>query len=79
MAITPKQELHALIDRLDDDQARRMAATLRRAAGPTSETASPRLLTEADILLALPILPGDETADEMIATVRDWRREGGYA
>ncbi len=78
MATTPKQELHELVDRLDDEQARRLAEALR-GASPVGVAPSPRPLAEADIVLATPVLPDDETADEMIATVRRWRREGGYA
>ena len=78
MATTPKQELDELVDRLDDEQARRLAAALRRG-GPAGGAPAPRPLAESDIILAAPVLPDDETADEMIATVRRWRREGGYA
>ena len=78
MATTPKQELHELVDRLDDEQARRLAEALR-GAGPAGGAPPPRPLAEADIVLAAPVLPDDETADEMIATVRSWRHEGGYA
>ena len=78
MAITPKQELHELVDRLDDEQAQRLVEALRRA-GPARVAPPPRPLAEADIILTAPLLPDDETADEMIATVRRWRREGGYA
>jgi hypothetical protein len=78
MTTTPRQELHALIDRLDDEQARRLAAALRERDATPARSA-PRPLAEADIVLAAPVLPDDETADEMIATVRRWRREGGYA
>lgn len=78
MATTPKQELHELIDGLDDDVARRLADAFRGARSPHS-SGSPRPLSVADVLLAEPVMPADESADEMIATVRGWRREGGYA
>jgi hypothetical protein len=78
MATTPRQELHELVDRLDDEQARRLAEALRETS-PVAAVSHPRPLAEADIVLAAPVLPDDETADEMIATVRRWRREGGYA
>lgn len=78
MAATPKQELHELVDRLDDEQARRLAAALREA-DPTGGAPPPRPLAEADVVLTAPVLPDDETADAMIAAVRRWRREGGYA
>ena len=78
MATTPKQELHEWIDRLDDAQAQRLVESLR-GGGATLARPAPRPLAEADIVLTAPVLPDDETADEMIATVRRWRREGGYA
>lgn len=62
LAPTPRQELHELIDRLDDEQARRLAETLRGGgAAPTRSTSRP--LSEADIVLAVPLLPDDENAD----------------
>ncbi len=77
MAATPKQELHELVERLSDEEARRLSAALRGAGAAPTPSARP--LTEADIVLPEPILPDDETADEMIQAVRRWRREGGYA
>jgi hypothetical protein len=65
------------VERLSDEEARRLSAALRRAgAGPRL---SARSLTEADIVLPEPIVPDNETADEMIEVVRRWRREGGCA
>jgi hypothetical protein len=78
MATTPKQELHELIDRLDDEQARGLVEALQGGDALSARSAS-RPLAETDIVLAAPVLPDDETADEMIATVRRWRRDGGYA
>ena len=63
---------------LSEDEARRLSAVLRQR-GTSNGVRRPRPLTEADILLTEPVLPDDETADEMIATVRRWRREGGHA
>ena len=77
MAATPKQELHELVERLSDEEARRLSAALRGAGAAPAPSARP--LTEADIVLPESILPDDETADEMIEAVRRWRREGGYA
>ena len=71
MAANPKQELHELVERLSDEDAQRPSLALRDAA------AGAQPLVEADILLATPVLPEDETADEMIETVRHWRRAGG--
>jgi hypothetical protein len=34
------------------------------------------IMTKADLYADL--LPDDETADMMIETIRQWRREGGY-
>ena len=76
MTANPKQELRELIERLSDEEARRLSAALQ-AAG-TTPPPSARPLAAADIVLAEPVLREDETADEMIATVRRWRREGGY-
>lgn len=78
MVANPKQELHELVERLSDDEAQRLSSTLR-SVGATSAAPRPRPLTEADIILVEPILPDDETADEMIAAVRRWRREEGNA
>ena len=78
MAVNPRQELHDLVDRLTEEEARRLSAELRATAAVNGGS-GPRPLTEADVILAAPVLPDDETADEMIAAVRRWRREGGYA
>ena len=78
MATDPKQDLRDAVDRLSEIEARRLAVALREIG--TVETAPPaRPLTEADVVLAEPILPDDETADQMIVQVRRWRREGGDA
>ena len=77
MATTPKQELHELVERLSDEEARRLSVAFRGAAPVVAS--SPRPLTEADIILSEPILPDDETADETIAAVHRWRREASYA
>ena len=77
MAAYLKRELHELVERLSDEDAQRLSLTLREAAAGVAPR--PRPLVEADIVLATPVLPDDETADEMIETVRRWRRAGGYA
>ena len=46
---------------------------------PNDTSSGPRPLTEADVILSEPLLPDDETADDMIEAVRRWRREGGDA
>lgn len=72
MASTSKQEPRELIDRLDDEEARRLSTALRgTGAGPV--LAHPRLLTEDDVILTEPLLPDDETADELITAIRRWR------
>lgn len=65
MAANPKQALHEMVERLSDEEARRLSATLRQGGG-VDIAARPRPLTEDDVLLAEPVLPDDETADEMI-------------
>ena len=78
MVATPKQELHNFIESLTDDEAARLSFVLRGEGQPAT-LSSPRPLTPADIILAEPIMPDDESADDLIDTVRRWRREGGYA
>lgn len=78
MAVNPRQQLHDLVECLSDEEARRVSALLRQRV-MRNGTGQPRALTEADILLSEPVLPEGETADEIIATVRRWRHEGGYA
>lgn len=78
MVADPKRQLHELVDRLSEDEARRLSRTLS-PRGTDTDVRSPRPLTEADILRTEPVLPDDETADELIATVRRWRQEGGHA
>lgn len=72
MTANPKQALHALIDGLSDEEVRSLSTALTTVPEPDP-------LTAEDLLLTTPILPDDETADELIATVRRWRREGGDA
>jgi len=70
MAVDPKQHIHAPINRLNDDEVRALSTIL-----DTDVTALP--LTGEDVLLAAPIVPANESADELIATVRHWWRGGG--
>jgi hypothetical protein len=80
MAVDVKQQLHDLIDRLSDEEARRLSVALRAVAGGAGTiTQQPRPLTRADLVLDDPIMPPDESADDMIDAIRRWRREGGYA
>lgn len=78
MVATPKQQLHAFVEGLTDDAAARLSSALREGGQP-ARLVSPRPLILADILLPEPIMPDDESADELLETVRRWRREGGYA
>ena len=51
-----------------------------RANGrPARVLAAPAPLQRDDIVLTTPILPDDESADALIAAVRQWRREGERA
>jgi hypothetical protein len=82
MAANPKQELHDLVEQLTDEDAADALDYVRRLVGaPARERAEEhtagRALTADD--LYADILPDDETADMMIETIRQWRREGGYA
>lgn len=77
MATNHRQELHAVVDRLSDDEARRLSAMLGGLDG-MNKAPPARPLTVADIILTAPVLPEEDSADDMIATVRHWRREGGY-
>ncbi len=78
MAISPKQELQDAIERLSEDEARRWSAALR-GNGATNLASRTRPLTESDVILSAPVLPDDESADDMIGAVRRWRRDGGHA
>ena len=77
MAANPRQELHELVEQLSDEAAENLSSTLRINRSRTATLVRP--LREDDIVLARALLPDDETADEMIGTIRRWRREGGYA
>lgn len=84
--MTTKEQLHELVEGLTEEDARRLHDELAGVrANPTPEelrariaTAGPAPLTLDDLVLAEPILPDDETADDMIATIQRWRHEGGY-
>ena len=55
MTANPKQELRELIERLSDEEARRLSAALRQASAAPVPSVQP--LTEADVVLAEPTLP----------------------
>lgn len=78
MSTITKDILHQLVDALSDDDAALLYAALKRQrdAAETS-TSSTRPLVRSDIILDEPVLPDDETADMMIDTVHQWRREAG--
>ena len=78
MATSPKQALHELIDRLDEAQARRLCRMLESRTDLNTVRA-PEPLTESEVVLPRAVLPDEETADDLIAAVRAWRREGGLA
>ncbi|MGD9893246.1 MAG: hypothetical protein AB7R89_18735 [Dehalococcoidia bacterium] len=109
-----KQELHHLVDELDDERAREAVSYLRHLVSEstvTREDASTRLADRMS-RLAMPghsffaaptsdlatlaaqqgvkpakhfddllgnSWPEDESVDEFISTIRQWRREGGRA
>lgn len=84
--MTTKERLHELVEGLTEENAQRLHDEL---AGMTTDpapaelrariaTSGPAPLTLDDLVLAEPILPDDETADGMIATLQQWRHEGGY-
>ncbi len=77
MSATSREELHHLIDTLSDEEVLVLRSSLETQRSHSS-TRSPRPLSPDDIVRPEPILPDCETADDMIATIRRWRREGGY-
>jgi hypothetical protein len=77
MTANPKHALHELIEGLSDEAAEDLSFALRTSGKQTSTRARP--LRADDIILARPLLPDDENADEMIGAIRRWRREGGHA
>lgn len=74
-----KDALHRFVDELTTDDVEELVAMLQSRGVFQLPSRSPRPLTREDIILAEPLMPDDETADELIETVRRWRREGGYA
>jgi hypothetical protein len=78
MTADRKRRRHGLAEGVNENDGRGVAAAPGRHGAHTA-VQRPRPLTEADILLSEPVLPEDETADELIAAVRRWRREGGHA
>ena len=80
MAANPKQELHALVDQLSDEEAAVLLADARRLADrrhghelPTLHTAPP--IASIDELRA-DVFPPEESVEEFDATIRRWREEG---
>jgi hypothetical protein len=109
-----REQLHELIDQLDEDDASDALSLLRRAYGvsiPPPQSAEERL-AQRYRPLAVPaerffneppkdlariaeeqgvkpverfedllgdFWPEDESIDDFVATIRQWRREGGYA
>lgn len=61
LAANPRQELHALIECLSEEEARRLSLALLGAAATTAAP-KPRPLTRDDVALAEPVLPEDEAA-----------------
>jgi hypothetical protein len=77
MTANPKQVLHEFIDGLSDQAVDNLSSILLTGGDQAATRARP--LREDDIILARPLLPNDESADEMIGAIRRWRRDGGYA
>ena len=77
MVVDPKQELHHLVDGLSDAYASRLARAIRHA-GLTGLTRQPRPLTDADIVIATPMMPEEEAADDLFAESRRLRFESAY-
>ena len=75
-----RDDLRRLIEGLPEDDLDELYAELKsRVTHDQARLRSPRPLRSEDIILAEAIMPDDETADDLITTVRRWRREGGYA
>jgi anti-sigma factor ChrR (cupin superfamily) len=80
MSADPKAELIAVIPALTEEAATAVLAHVRALIAQEATAAATRppghIMTKADLYADL--LPDDETADMMIETIRQWRREGGY-
>ena len=79
MSTVSKDALRRMIDELSENDIQALLAALNSRDAPASPLNTSRPLKSSDIIRTEPVLPDDETADELIATVRRWRREGGYA
>lgn len=77
--MTTKDDLRRLIDELPVGDVESLVDALRTRRSLVTPSQSSRPLTTDDIIRTEPVMPDEETADELIATVRRWRREGGYA
>lgn len=87
--MTVKEELHHLVDRMSDDRAREAIGVLRGLVQPGEAFFSaPRLdletlareqgvgpVTDPNVLVG-DFWPDDETIDDFLEAVRNWRREG---
>lgn len=79
MSTMSRNELHRLIDSLSDAEFAQLRSSIDlHLAGKVEPSRKPRPLRHDDIILPEPLLPEDESADDMIETVRRWRREGGH-
>jgi hypothetical protein len=67
-----------LLDGQSDADAEQFTASVESGSAPTPHSDAPRSLRRGDILLRESVMPDDETADEMIEAVRQWRQTGGY-
>jgi hypothetical protein len=73
-----KDELLRLLDGLSDAELERLIAGIESRSSVVPRNDAPRPLRRDDILLRESVMPDDETADELIEAVRQWRHAGGY-
>jgi hypothetical protein len=73
-----KDELLRLIDDLSAAEVEELVTRLESRAPLEEPSHGPRPLRREDIVRDEPVMPDDETADELIQTVQRWRSAGAY-
>jgi hypothetical protein len=73
-----KEELLRLIDDLSAAEVNELRARLESRAPLEERPSGPRPLRREDIVRDEPVMPDDETADELMQAVRSWRNASGY-
>ena len=73
-----KDELLRLIDDLSASEVEELVSTIESRVPLDAPTHAPRPLRREDIVRDEPVMPNDETADELMQAVQRWRRAGGY-